>query len=84
LPDAELRSRVQQRIEDGRLPLLRPERIEAGYGSEDKCCACGEPIEPSKIEYEIAALDGQRLKFHFACYMIWQSECSRRLRAPRG
>lgn len=48
-----LRLRVQQRIENGRLPLLRPRRIDDGYGYSRRCCVCEELIELTKIEYQI-------------------------------
>ena len=80
LPEDEVRLRVQQRIDTGGLPLLRPDHIHAGYGSGNICCACDQPIEPTKIEYEIVTPDeARKLIFHFACYVIWQRECSQRM-----
>ncbi len=91
LPEDEVRERVQQALETGRLPLLRPARINAGYGSRGICCACVRVIDTDKIEYEVASPDNlQKLIFHFACYVIWQRECSARMQhsmapgAPRG
>ena len=79
LPEGQVRLQVQQRIAGGRLPLLRPDHIHAGYGSGDICCACDQPIDQSKIEYEVVSAGGQKLTFHFACYVIWQRECSQRM-----
>jgi hypothetical protein len=39
LRDTALRLRVRERIEDGRLPVMVPTRIDAGYGSGHVCVA---------------------------------------------
>jgi hypothetical protein len=83
LPDRELEGRVRQRIEDGRLPVTRPEHIDGGYGSGRPCAACEQLIAPTKIEYEVIdPRNGQRLPFHFACYVSWQRECTQRMAGP--
>jgi hypothetical protein len=83
LPERELRARVIRRMEDGRLPLTLPTRINAGYGSGARCDLCDQPIAAHKVEYEIAdARSGKRLYFHVACHSIWQRECQ--LRIVRG
>jgi hypothetical protein len=79
LPEDEVHQQVRQSLESGRLPVLRPDHIHAGYGSGNTCCACGQRIEPAKIEYEVAGPGQlQKLIFHFVCYVIWQRECSLR------
>lgn len=84
LPESELRSRALQRIEDGRLPLMLPTRIDAGYGLGVPCDLCDQLIAADKIEYDITNPDsGQRLHFHFACHSAWQRECALRLRDLR-
>jgi len=52
-PESELRSRVLQRIEGGRLPLMLSARIDAGYGEGVRCDLCDKPIAPDKIEYDV-------------------------------
>jgi hypothetical protein len=80
LSDHELRSRLQQRIEDGRLPVALSNNVIAGYGSADICSGCGEQISSDQVEYELAELrDGGQLTFHPSCHAIWQLECVRRL-----
>jgi hypothetical protein len=77
LPESELRALARWRIDAGRLPLMRPDQIIAGYGRANTCCVCNQLIEPTKIEYEVETPDKlRRLIFHFACYVIWQRECS--------
>jgi hypothetical protein len=83
LPESELRALVRWRIEAGRLPLMRPDQISAGYGRSNACSVCDLPIEQTKIEYEVQTPDTlRRLIFHFACYVIWQRECSRLMGQP--
>jgi len=81
LPESELRSRVLQRIENGRLPLMLSTRIDAGYGAGDRCDLCDQPIAADKVEYDVTDPDsGKRLYFHIACHFAWQRECALRLR----
>ena len=83
LPESELRALVRWRIEGGRLPLLRPGQISAGYGRSNACSVCDLPIEQTKIEYEVQTPDTlRRLIFHFTCFVIWQRECSRLMEEP--
>ena len=83
LRDVELRDRIRRWIDEGRLPILIPERILAGYGSGSKCPACEQPITTSQIEYDV---DYPRngtalLSLHLGCYVLWQIECVKRVRA---
>jgi len=83
LPESELRSRVLERIADGRLPIALSSHIDAGYGVGAQCVLCDQPIAPDKIEYDITGLgSGNCLRFHFACHAAWQRECALRLRDP--
>ena len=85
LPESELRSRVLQRIEDGRLPVVLSTAIYAGYGRGFQCDLCDQPISRDKIEYDVARPRGdERLHFHFACHVAWQRECALRLKDFRA
>jgi hypothetical protein len=53
LRDVELRDRIRSWIDEGRLPVLLPDRISAGYGSGSKCPACEQPITSGQIEYDV-------------------------------
>jgi len=76
LPDDSLRSMTRERIADGRLPVIFPHSIQAGYGSGAICRVCELPIEQQHIEYEVSdPRDGRPLSFHLACHAIWQLEC---------
>lgn len=77
LRDTALRLRVRERIADGRLPVMVPTRIDAGYGSGHTCVACAEPITSTQIEYELNDYrDGRALCFHLGCHVVWQIECA--------
>jgi len=82
LSENELLQRVQQRIDEGRLPVILPSLISAGYGAGTAPCAvCDLDILSDQVIYEID--DPRRvdelLPFHFACYVVWQRECAHRL-----
>ena len=85
LPEGELKARVVQRIETGRLPLVLSTHIEAGYGAGAPCVLCDQPIAADKIEYDVTdPRTGEDLRFHFACHLVWQRECAVRLRDLRS
>jgi hypothetical protein len=84
LRDGELRARIRQRIDDGRLPVMLPRRINAGYGSGHTCRACDQPITRDEVEYEVDDYrDGRPLSFHLGCHVIWQLECVQKTKQQR-
>ena len=81
LPEGELRARVLERIEAGRLPCPIATRIDAGYGTRVVCDLCDRSITPDKVEYDVTdPATGRRMHFHFACHAVWQRECAQRLK----
>jgi len=68
--------RVRQRIEQGTLPEMLPQRIAAGYGTGHTCVACDQKIASTQIEYEVEGA-GTLLCFHLGCHVVWQLECAR-------
>jgi hypothetical protein len=74
LRDTELRMRVRQRIEQGTLPVVLPNKIFAGYGTGHRCVACDEEITQTQVEYEVAESPGRPLRFHLGCHVVWQLE----------
>ena len=82
LRDAELRDRIRRWIDEGRLPVLLPDRICAGYGSGSKCPACEQPITTDQIEYDVESPRNgtPMLSLHLGCYVLWQIECVNRIR----
>jgi len=80
LRNGALRLLVRQLLENGRLPVILPKQIAAGYGSGRVCAACDEPITSTQVEYEVDdCLNGGRLRFHMGCHVVWQLECARGL-----
>jgi len=81
LPESELLLRVRQRLDEARLPLFMPSSISAGYGTGAEVCQlCGLGISPEQTIYEVNdPRTSKLLGFHFACYVLWQRECSQRL-----
>jgi len=79
LQNTALRLRVCQLIEDGRLPVMMPAQIAAGYGSGRVCVACDLPIASTRVQYEVEERsDGRRLNLHMGCHVVWQLECAHR------
>ena len=85
LQDTALRMRIRALIEEGRLPVMLPKQILAGYGSGRVCVACDRPISGTQVEYEIEDdRNGHRLSLHLGCHVVWQIECARRSAAEPG
>jgi hypothetical protein len=82
LRDPVLRAAIRQRIDAGRLPVMIPKRISAGYGTESLCDACEQPITRKQVEYDIDDVPyGAPLSLHLGCHVLWQIECVERMRA---
>ena len=82
LRDAELHARIRRLIDDGRLPLLLPDKISAGYGSGSRCHGCDQPVTLAQVEYTVEDHRDTtvQLKLHLGCYVLWQVECVKRLK----
>ena len=81
LPESELRARVLQYIEDGRLPVVLSTTMYAGWGRDVQCDLCNQPIDCDKIEYDVTdPRGGKWLHFHVECHSLWERECALRLK----
>ena len=79
-----LRQRISELVDDGRLPLVLQAEVTAGPGSGCPCPACGHLITFTQAEYEAEyEHDGNQhhLNLHRACYVIWQTECRKKVGA---
>ena len=74
-------ARISRLIDERRLPLVLADRVGAGYGSGSKCIGCDQPITHTQIEYDVqdSTPCTPRLSLHLRCYVLWQSECVRRM-----
>lgn len=75
MSDESLRSMAHERIADGRLPVIFPPSMQAGYGSGTTCRLCEQPIESRQVEYEVTDPDGRPMFLHLVCHANWQLEC---------
>jgi hypothetical protein len=80
--DFTLHVHIRRLIDEGRLPLLLPDKISAGYGSGSICDGCDQPVSSAQIEYDVedSGDSGAHLNLHMECYVLWQSECVKRMR----
>ena len=85
IPESELLLRVQQRIDDGGLPVAMPASINAGYGNgADVCRVCDEQITQDQVMYDVGdPRSPDQFTFHLTCYMTWQRECAYRVAADK-
>jgi len=85
MDEAELRRTARDKLRQGELPRLNPERIWINPGSWEPCALCGVPITDSETEYELQftmrfGLGRTELVsfwFHTACYTTWLDERAR-------
>jgi hypothetical protein len=66
---ARLRDVIRRKLYDGALPTNPPPgKIYAGYGSGAVCDACGDPIRPAQVEYELNYPEEHRtFRLHLGC-----------------
>lgn len=81
LRDAALRTFIEQRMNEGRLPLILTKTISVAAGSGTECAACGQTITTGQIEYQaFGPKYGAALRLHWGCHVLWQLECVKRTR----
>jgi hypothetical protein len=81
--DARLVDRIRQQFDTGALPRVHPQRTFGGWGVDDPCRGCCDPMRRGQgvREFDIA---GQTYRLHVACYGLWEGELIRRgLFTPR-
>ena len=69
-----LRAMIQQRIERGSLPREKCLVTWFGPGSGRACDACSRLIGKHEIECECEHPRGGVLRFHQACFAIWDQQ----------
>jgi hypothetical protein len=73
-----VRTTIRVKLDAGALPLVRPPKMYARYGSGEKCDGCGDTLHPAQVEYEMAYKDGRAFRLHLGCAGLWEAELRRR------
>jgi len=60
---------------DRHVALWRARQGLAGRGVGIHCAACGQPIAPIDIEFDVELMSGPALRLHRVCHEIWREEC---------
>ena len=71
---------MRERIERGALPIVLVRALDAGYGHDGPCRACGETVLKTQIEHEVHGTSAGKLTLHLTCYALWQLECAEHIR----
>ena len=82
MPDEKtsLANRIRDKLDAGLLPQVLAEKMWAGYGHDNPCDGCGEPILPAQVEYEFKepANSDHVFRLHIGCLGMWIAELRRR------
>ena len=70
----ELRSLTRTRLQNAELPREKCQVTWFGPGTGACCDVCGRVITRSEIECECEQAGGAVLRFHQACFAIWDEE----------
>ena len=70
----ELRSVTRDRLQRGELPREKCQVTWFGPGVDQSCSLCERPINRLDIECECEQPGGGTLRFHQACFAIWDEE----------
>jgi hypothetical protein len=69
-----LRTVIRRKLDDGGLPLDRPDKLSMRYGSRAPCNACGDTLHPGQAEYDlIYASDRPTYRLHLGCAGLWEA-----------
>jgi hypothetical protein len=74
-----LRSLIQRKLDDGRLPRNSIPRVWGGAGNGETCDACEETITKKQIVMEGVGAGKKAIQFHVSCFSLWDE-----LRGDRG
>ncbi|PYN83282.1 MAG: hypothetical protein DMD96_02900 [Candidatus Rokuibacteriota bacterium] len=69
----DIRLLIQRRLQSGRLPHGRTERIWGGAGDGQMCDGCGTIITTGNMAMQGRASKGggRPIQFHLPCFQIW-------------
>ena len=70
----ELRSLTRDKLKCGELPREKCQVTWFGPGLGQPCAVCTRPIPRLEIECECEQSGGTMLRFHQACFAIWDEE----------
>ena len=65
---------IRAKLAAGALPKAPPARVARGKGDGQRCSGCEEPIDPTRVRYELDFGDGQTLRLHAHCERYWRKE----------
>jgi hypothetical protein len=72
---------IRDKLDASLLPRVLPKMMWTGYGHENPCAGCGDPVRPTQIGYEFEMIpqdsDGV-VRFHIGCLGMWLAELRRR------
>ena len=73
---------VRHKVERGELPLDVPEKMYAGFGRDNPCDGCDQPIGRAQVEYEFTVGD-RTLRLHLGCAGLLEAARRRAGITPR-
>jgi hypothetical protein len=63
---------AKEYIATGKLPRTSTETVFASRGTDSECVLCGKAIGRIQTEYQIAEPEGDGLRLHIRCHVIWR------------
>jgi hypothetical protein len=73
-----VRRRVVELLDSGRIPLRTPRSTSSGYGAGQTCAVCAATVDSGMRAIEAHGVDGVVRYYHEDCYSILLAERSRR------
>jgi len=80
-PAADLDEIIRARLTVRAVPSTPPSQIRTGVSHGGTCAGCGARIAVGVVEYEVQFAETVFVRFHRACYALWNTE---RIAAPRS
>jgi len=74
MPAAELGDVVRARLAARSVPWAAPSRVRESVSQGGACVGCGGRIALGVIEYEVQFAEALTVRFHRACYVLWDKE----------
>jgi hypothetical protein len=70
---------IGERLDTRRLPLVEPAKMWIGFGRNELCDGCDEPILTTQVQHVVVEIEGKSTRFHEDCAAVWDEERRRRV-----
>ena len=69
---------IRAKLDDRSLPREEHIKVYGSHGTQLPCDACGQPILPAQVQYEVEFEEKPSIRLHLGCFGLYEAERLRR------